>query len=196
MRHALLCLMGVSALTLLSECIAISHFGRNLYAAPCLHVKDSNITDDKKTKEKNVICVDGVCHVRGGEMNYQDDQYDDEYDEEVLPPPRRQRPPSGSRSPPPPLKRQRPAPPSGRRGPPHGSRRGPPPPYRRRPKQPSILNSAAGLAKKTASLTTSAAVGTVKGSGKAAFYLVSPKHVARREVWGVWRLDQQGTVRS
>jgi hypothetical protein len=58
------------------------------------------------------------------------------------------------------------------------------------------LNSAAGLAKKTASLTTSAAVGTVKGSGKAAFYLVSPKHVARREVWGVWRLDQQGTVRS
>jgi hypothetical protein len=54
-----------------------------------------------------------------------------------------------------------------------------------------VLSSVAGLAKKTVDLTTSATVSTLKGSGKAAFYLVSPKHVTRREVWGVWRLDQQ-----
>jgi len=61
---------------------------------------------------------------------------------------------------------------------------------RRRPSSPSALNAAAAVAKKTVDLTSPAAWTTLKGSGKAAFYLVSPKHVARRESVGVWRLDQ------
>jgi hypothetical protein len=52
------------------------------------------------------------------------------------------------------------------------------------------LTTAASLAKKTADLTSAAAWSTIKGSGKAAFYLVSPKHVPRQDIWGVWRLDQ------
>lgn len=197
MRLAFFSALSVIYFTLLSECSAIAYFGRDLKALPRLHNKDSNSTTTpsaKKHGKKEVVCIDGVCHVRGGAL-YDEDEYDDEYDEEELPPPARRRPPNRSRAPPP-ASRRRP-PPHERRGPPPG-RRGPPPGYRRgpRPRQPSILNSAAGLAKKTVGLTTSAAVGTVKGSGKAAFYLVSPKHVSRREVWGVWRLDQQGIVHS
>jgi hypothetical protein len=76
-----------------------------------------------------------------------------------------------------------------RRGPPP-SKRGPHP--RRRKPGPSTLETVASLAKKTIDLTTSAAWGTIKGSGKAAFYLVSPKYVSREESWGIWRFDQQG----
>jgi hypothetical protein len=77
----------------------------------------------------------------------------------------------------------------------HDMRR-PPPPRRPPPRQksnPTMLGMASKLAKKTATMTKTVAVSSVKGSGKAAFYLASPKHVTRRELWGVWRLDQQGT---
>lgn len=187
---------------LLNDCSAVAFYGPNRCAAPRLQ-KNANATHTKnqsdcKSKEKEVICVDGVCHVRGGAY-LEDDEYDGDFydeEEEELPPPRLRPPPQSSRRRQPPPQSRR-GPPPGRRGPPPPRRRGPPPPYRgRRPKQPSLLGSAAGLAKKTADLTATAAVGTIKGSGKAAFYLVSPKHVTRREVWGVWRLDQQGIVHS
>mmetsp|Transcript_2469 Transcript_2469/g.3639 ORF Transcript_2469/g.3639 Transcript_2469/m.3639 type:complete len:323 (+) Transcript_2469:146-1114(+) len=68
-------------------------------------------------------------------------------------------------------------------------------PYNSRPllprrRAPSALNAAASVAKKTVDITSAAAWTTLKGSGKAAFYLAAPKHVERREVVGVWRLDQ------
>mmetsp|Transcript_19796 Transcript_19796/g.29746 ORF Transcript_19796/g.29746 Transcript_19796/m.29746 type:complete len:321 (-) Transcript_19796:1536-2498(-) len=59
-----------------------------------------------------------------------------------------------------------------------------------RRRAPSALNTAASLAKKTIDVTSAAAWTTLKGSGKAAFYLAAPKHVERREMVGVWRLDQ------
>lgn len=62
----------------------------------------------------------------------------------------------------------------------------------RRNKRGSALNTAATLAKRTVDLTTAAAWTTLKGSGKAAYYLASPKHVTRNEIYCVWRLDQQG----
>jgi hypothetical protein len=82
----------------------------------------------------------------------------------------------------------------------HDMRR-PPPPARRPPpprqkSNPTMLGMASKLAKKTASMTKTVAVSSVKGSGKAAYYLASPKHVTRRELWGVWRLDQQGTYQN
>eukprot|EP00550_Attheya_septentrionalis_P008389 CAMPEP_0198283760 /NCGR_PEP_ID=MMETSP1449-20131203/3349_1 /TAXON_ID=420275 /ORGANISM="Attheya septentrionalis, Strain CCMP2084" /LENGTH=408 /DNA_ID=CAMNT_0043980565 /DNA_START=159 /DNA_END=1385 /DNA_ORIENTATION=- len=78
----------------------------------------------------------------------------------------------------------------------HDNMRRPPPPARRPPpprqkSNPTMLGMASKLAKKTASMTKTVAVSSVKGSGKAAYYLASPKHVTRRELWGVWRLDQQ-----
>ena len=80
--------------------------------------------------------------------------------------------------------------------------KGPENPYQRRDNQyynkrapssrraPNALNTAASLAKKTIDVTSAAAWTTLKGSGKAAFYLAAPKHVERREMIGVWRLDQ------
>ena len=69
--------------------------------------------------------------------------------------------------------------------------RRPPPRPRRRQQGPGMLGTAGKVAKKTVDLTTAATWTTLKGSGKAAFYLVSPKHVRRDEIFGVWRLDQQ-----
>ena len=55
---------------------------------------------------------------------------------------------------------------------------------------PNLASTAANLAKKSLDVTTSATLSTLKGTGKAAFYLASPKHVSREEIWGIWRLDQ------
>lgn len=117
------------------------------------------------------VSIRNGISVRGGFGD--DDTHDDE--------PLSRRPPS-SRS----LKRGSS---QQRRGPPPSKRV--PPPRRRKP-GPSTLETVASLAKKTIDLTTSAAWGTIKGSGKAAFYLVSPKYVSREESWGIWRFDQQG----
>ena len=114
--------------------------------------------------------------VRGGFSDDHDHDDDDDDDEHLS-----RRPPSSRSS-----NRNHSRPPNQR--PPS-----PPPPRRRRKSGPSTLETAATLAKKTMDLTTSVAWGTIKGSGKAAFYLVSPKYVSREESWGVWRLDQQGT---
>lgn len=62
------------------------------------------------------------------------------------------------------------------------------------PRQPGVFSAATKLAKTTADLTTAAAWTTLKGSGKAAMYLLSPKHVKRSEIYGVWRLDQSITT--
>ena len=64
----------------------------------------------------------------------------------------------------------------------------PPPPQRRRKKKKSAMQS---LAEQSLKLTTKTALGTVKQSGKAAYYLVKPKHVEKQELVGLWRLDQQ-----
>ena len=61
-------------------------------------------------------------------------------------------------------------------------------------RQSGVFSAATKLAKTTADLTTAAAWTTLKGSGKAAMYLLSPKHVSRSEIYGVWRLDQSITT--
>jgi hypothetical protein len=198
MRAAFLGLLGISVLSLLSSSQGVAHFRE--VKAPFLHTSSKPNATSVKTKdnvsrgsnEKGMKCVDGVCYMyRGGSIEDEyDDEYDDDYDEERPPPPRKRPPPPRSRH----SQSTRQPPPSARRGPPPArrvpppSRRRPPPPRRR---SPSVLSSVTGLAKKTVDLTAAATVSTLKGSGKAAFYLVSPKHVTRREVWGVWRLDQQ-----
>jgi hypothetical protein len=126
---------------------------------------------------KTSVGTRNAITVRGGRGDYDNEK---EEPRRRVSPKRRGPPPSSQRGPPPRG--------SSQRGQAH--RRGPPPKRRR---GPSALGTAASLAKKTVDLTTSAAWGTIKGSGKAAFYLVSPKHVSREEVWGIWRLDQQGT---
>ena len=187
----LICTLIWSSITL---CHGVSHHS-GLHALSLRNI--NNATNVKKRQaskgcEGEMTCVDGICHIsRGGaHLDKYDDEYDEDEEDDELPPPRKRPPPrsrsSRSRGPPPR------GPPPDRRGLPPS--RGRPPPPRRRPKPPSVLSSAAGLAKKTVGLTTSAAVTTLKGSGKAALYLVSPKHVTRREVWGVWRFDQQGKI--
>ena len=118
----------------------------------------------------------------GGRYDYSD--YDDSYDEydpeasprRRSPPPRRpsQRRPSNGRPPP-------------RPGPPPSRRR--PPPRRPSPK-PDALTQAKELTQKSLNLATSATMSTLKTGGKAAYYLTAPKFVSRKEVCGVWRLDQ------
>jgi hypothetical protein len=195
-------LLGIYVLSYLSTCQgAIAHFHE--VKASFLHTSKANATSIKKkgnvgrdNNEKGMKCVNGLCYMsRGG-----GDEYDDDYDEEEekLPPPPRKRPPSRQQSQarrqPPPTTATRRGPPPSRKVPPPSRRSVPPQQphrHRRRHHSPSVLSSVAGLAKKTVDLTASATVSTLKGSGKAALYLVSPKHVTRQEVWGVWRLDQQ-----
>ena len=62
------------------------------------------------------------------------------------------------------------------------------PPPRQRRKRKSPIQS---FAEQSLKLTTKTALGTVKQSGKAAYYLVKPKHVEKQELIGLWRLDQQ-----
>lgn len=132
---------------------------------------------------------------RGGGNHYDDydyDSYDDISDPE--PPPR---PPPSRRRPPP----KRPPPPRSRQGHSHSRQQ-----HSNRPgsgsrsrsnarkykpqKQNDALTQAKNLTQKSLSLATSATVSTLKTGGKAAYYLTAPKFVTRREVCGVWRLDQ------
>lgn len=209
MRAACLGLLGISVLSLLPTSQGVAHFRE--VKAPFLHTHASskpnatsvktNTNDNvsRGSNEKGMTCVNGICYMsRGGSVEDEDGDYDDETP--LRPPPStppRERPRPHSRraqstKQPPPFAGRGSSP--ARRGPPP-ARRGPPPSRRRPPPRhrhsPSVLSSVTGLAKKTADLTATATVSTLKGSGKAAFYLVSPKHVTRREVWGVWRLDQQ-----
>lgn len=121
-----------------------------------------------------------IPFLRGGEIpfnDYDEDDYDEqEYDEYNYDP-----------SPP--------RPPPSRRGPPPDRRRGPPPrrrgpPRQRRPPKPSLVDKTTKLAKQSLNLATSATMTSLKGSGKAAYYLASPKHVSRSEICGIWRFDQ------
>jgi hypothetical protein len=110
--------------------------------------------------------------LRGG--GYQDeDKYDDYYDVYDRPPPSR-RPPKSRSS------RQ------------HTSKQRHRTPSRR--KQPSAsfdaVQQAQDIAKKTLSIASNTAMGTIKTSGKAAYYLTAPKFVSKPEIYGVWRLDQ------
>ena len=134
---------------------------------------------------------------RGGGNHYDDydyDSYDDISDPEPppRPPPSRRRPPTNR--PPPPRSRQghshsrqqhsnRPG--SGSSSRPRSNAR------KHKPqKQNDALTQAKNLTQKSLSLATSATVSTLKTGGKAAYYLTAPKFVTRREVCGVWRLDQ------
>ena len=115
-----------------------------------------------------------IPFIRGGNIpfdDYDEDDYDEqEYDEYNYDP-----------SPPQPPPRRRGSPP------PH-QRRGPP--RQRQPPKPSLVDKTAKLAKQSLNLATSATMTSLKGSGKAAYYLASPKHVSRSEICGIWRFDQ------
>jgi hypothetical protein len=75
------------------------------------------------------------------------------------------------------------------------NRRGQPlvPANKRHEQKKSTIQS---LAEKSIQLTTKTALGTVKQSGKAAYYLVKPKYVEKEELLGLWRLDQQASLRT
>jgi hypothetical protein len=45
------------------------------------------------------------------------------------------------------------------------------------------------LSKKASQLTTGLVRGTIKGTAKAGYYLVQPRHVEKAEVYGLWRLQ-------
>lgn len=46
-----------------------------------------------------------------------------------------------------------------------------------------------GIPSKAAKLTSNLVTGTLKGTTKAGYYLVQPKHVEIEQVYGLWRLD-------
>jgi len=134
---------------------------------------------------------------RGGGGNHYDDYDYDSYDDmsDPEPPPR---PPPSRRRPPP----KRSPPPRSRNGQsqsrqqhsnrPTSMSRSRSNAGRRKPQKQNdgALTQAKNLTQKSISLATSATVSTLKTGGKAAYYLTAPKFVTRREVCGVWRLDQ------
>lgn len=64
-------------------------------------------------------------------------------------------------------------------------------PSRRRRKKKSSGNFFTALAGKSVQLTSGLVTSSLKQSGRAAYYLVQPKHVDKKELFGLWRLDQQ-----
>jgi hypothetical protein len=60
-------------------------------------------------------------------------------------------------------------------------------PDHRKKKKSSLMH----LAEKSVQLSTKTAFMTAKQSGKAAYYLIKPKHVDKKELVGLWRIDQQ-----
>jgi hypothetical protein len=60
-------------------------------------------------------------------------------------------------------------------------------PDRKKKKKSSLMH----LAEKSVQLSTKTAFMTAKQSGKAAYYLIKPKHVDKKELVGLWRIDQQ-----
>lgn len=130
---------------------------------------------------------------RGGAYDY-DTDYDSDYDdydpEELFE--MEHRPTRRPSNRPPPNRRPTQSRPPNRssRYPPRPQRRNGPP---RKPKQSVAnvaLNQAKDLTQKSLSMATSATISTLKTSGKAAYYLTAPKFVTKREIVGVWRLDQ------
>ena len=159
----------------------------------------------------STVLPEDYIFVRGGtlESNFgihiaedeYDDFYDDDYDEEEYDDleeeeDREDRYQSRRRMPPsPPSSRSRP-PPSRGRYPPPGRRR-PPPPKKKSPSIASnMVNTVSSIAKSSLDMTTTATVASLKGTGKAAYYLASPKHVSRPDIVGVWRLDQNSLEAS
>lgn len=147
---------------------------------------------------------------RGGGYNHDDydagyDPYDQDhdYDDNYDPTPPR------TKQPPPKITQRKPHPPSSRVQPhnrrpghtdmsssshSHRSRHSSRSPKRQRPRptpaHEPLMNTVKNLTQKSISLATSATVSTLKTGGKAAYYLTAPKFVTRKEVCGVWRLDQ------
>ena len=62
---------------------------------------------------------------------------------------------------------------------------------RRLPKRKKKKSLFQSVAETSLKLTTKTALATAKQSGKAAYFLVKPKHVDKQELMGLWRLDQQ-----
>mmetsp|Transcript_8094 Transcript_8094/g.11920 ORF Transcript_8094/g.11920 Transcript_8094/m.11920 type:complete len:372 (+) Transcript_8094:122-1237(+) len=128
----------------------------------------------------------------GGRYSDEYDDYDeyDEYDDMRAPPPRQRGPPPPPRRPSPNRPSRGPPTPSRARGPPPPARaRGPPPPHRGPPRHRAAPKES--ILKKTVDLTAKTAASSIKGTGKAAYYLATPKHVTRSDITGVWRFDQQ-----
>jgi hypothetical protein len=73
---------------------------------------------------------------------------------------------------------------------------GPLPPSISRKKNRRRKSTLQSLAETSVKLTTKTALATAKQSGKAAYYLVKPKHVEKRELFGLWRMDQQIVLSS
>jgi hypothetical protein len=71
----------------------------------------------------------------------------------------------------------------------HRSRR-----QERRPPSPPPKSTFSSLAEKSYALTTHALSATAKQSGKAAYYLIRPKKVQVKELFGLWRMDQSVMV--
>ena len=123
---------------------------------------------------------------RGGSDSYSDDQGD--IDDTETPPitsSSRQYTPrlphtqdERTASPTPSRRRSAPAVPSRNRGNPSQS-------------STSSSNVLTSMARKSVQLGTSLVTGTAQQTGKAAYYLVQPKHVDRNELFGLWRIDQQ-----
>jgi hypothetical protein len=100
--------------------------------------------------------------VRGGAQSYDNDA--DDYDSDPAPPSRDHHQPRRNQ----------------RRPPPQSQSQSPPP-------KKSTFTS---LAAKSYALTTHALTATAQQSGKAAYYLMRPKQVRVRELFGLWRMDQ------
>lgn len=137
----------------------------------------ANLQDQNLISPPSKWIREQLVVLRGGDRYDEGDDRHDEEDDR----PRRKKPTSNMRRHP----AQKPERSYRRQENPYSTRSSPP-----RRRDLSALNAAASVAKKTIDITSAAAWTTLKGSGKAAFYLAAPKHVERREVIGVWRLDQ------
>jgi len=127
---------------------------------------------------------------RGGAAIIRDDDDDETYNE------RRRRPPPYSRDVDP--RRTRPRNDHPRQPRPGARPAQPRPPTTTYPKKKSSSSSSVlgSLARKSVQLGTGLVAGTAQQTGKAAYFLVQPKHVDRRELVGLWRLDQQMNGRT
>lgn len=142
--------------------ISIRHV--NLLILVIIHCSQCIIA--RSETNMGIIKPSFVVSLRGGYQDY--DDYD-EYDAYSPPPRPRPRPHSRTSSK-------------------HRHR----PPSRHQQKSASFdaLQQAQDIAKKTLSIASNTAMGTIKTSGKAAYYLTAPKFVSKPEIYGIWRLDQ------
>lgn len=127
----------------------------------------SHSTSSIFSGSSSLLSRTSIIWKRGGGYSNDYDGYDD-YDYDYDPLPQSRKPPRNYPHP---------------RGHPTSSPRNP-------KKQFSALDRTSDLAKQTLNIATSTTLKTIKGTGKAAYYLTAPKYVTHDEVYGLWRLDQ------